>query len=163
MVPAICAGGSSSTASSRARPAAGRSVSDISRRPARRAARSCCFRAANSEETAASPTTPYPQSADSLAKVLTMAHSPAVTKAIIPVAGLGTRFLPATKAMPKEMLPVVDTPTIHYVVEEAASAGIRDVLLVTGRGKGSIVDYFDSNPALEAALEAKGDDDGLAA
>jgi len=92
-----------------------------------------------------------------------MAYSPAVTKAIIPVAGLGTRFLPATKATPKEMLPVVDRPTIHYVVEEAASAGIRDVLLVTGRGKGSIVDYFDSNPALEAALEAKGDDDGLAA
>ena len=92
-----------------------------------------------------------------------MAHSPAVTKAIIPVAGLGTRFLPATKATPKEMLPVVDRPTIHYVVEEAASAGIRDVLLVTGRGKGSIVDYFDSNPALETALEAKGDADGLAA
>jgi UTP--glucose-1-phosphate uridylyltransferase len=92
-----------------------------------------------------------------------MSHSPAVTKAIIPVAGLGTRFLPATKATPKEMLPVVDRPTIHYVVEEAASAGIRDVLLVTGRGKGSIVDYFDSNPALETALEAKGDDDGLAA
>jgi UTP--glucose-1-phosphate uridylyltransferase len=92
-----------------------------------------------------------------------MAHSPAVTKAIIPVAGLGTRFLPATKATPKEMLPVVDRPTIHYVVEEAASAGIRDVLLVTARGKGSIVDYFDSNPALEAALEAKGDADGLEA
>jgi UTP--glucose-1-phosphate uridylyltransferase len=91
-----------------------------------------------------------------------MAHSPAVTKAIIPVAGLGTRFLPATKAMPKEMLPVVDTPTIHYVVDEAARAGITDVLLVTGRGKRSIEDYFDSNPELEAALEAKGDAEGLA-
>jgi UTP--glucose-1-phosphate uridylyltransferase len=91
-----------------------------------------------------------------------MAHSPAVTKAIIPVAGLGTRFLPATKATPKEMLPVVDTPTIHYVVEEAATAGISDVLLVTGRGKHSIEDYFDSNTELEAALEAKGDADGLA-
>lgn len=92
-----------------------------------------------------------------------MAYSPTVTKAIIPVAGLGTRFLPATKSTPKEMLPVVDRPTIHYVVEEAATAGISDVLLVTGRGKGSIVDYFDSNPALETALEAKGDADGLAA
>jgi len=91
-----------------------------------------------------------------------MAHSPAVTKAIIPVAGLGTRFLPATKAMPKEMLPVVDTPTIHYVVDEASTAGISDVLLVTGRGKGSIVDYFDINPGLEEALEAKGDTEGLA-
>jgi UTP--glucose-1-phosphate uridylyltransferase len=91
-----------------------------------------------------------------------MAHSPAVTKAIIPVAGLGTRFLPATKAIPKEMLPVIDTPTIHYVVEEAATAGIGDVLLVTGRGKRSIEDYFDSNAELEAALEAKGDAAGLA-
>jgi UTP--glucose-1-phosphate uridylyltransferase len=91
-----------------------------------------------------------------------MAHSPAVTKAVIPVAGLGTRFLPATKAMPKEMLPVIDTPAIHYVVEEAVTAGIGDVLLVTGRGKRSIEDYFDRNTELEDALAAKGDDDGLA-
>jgi UTP--glucose-1-phosphate uridylyltransferase len=91
-----------------------------------------------------------------------MAHSPAVTKAVIPVAGLGTRFLPATKATPKEMLPVIDTPAIHYVVEEAVTAGIGDILLVTGRGKRSIEDYFDRNAELEAALTAKGDDAGLA-
>jgi UTP--glucose-1-phosphate uridylyltransferase len=91
-----------------------------------------------------------------------MAHSPAVTKAVIPVAGLGTRFLPATKATPKEMLPVIDTPTIHYVVEEAVTAGIGDVLLVTGRGKRSIEDYFDKNPELEEVLQAKGDEEGLA-
>ena len=91
-----------------------------------------------------------------------MAHSPAVTKAVIPVAGLGTRFLPATKATPKEMLPVIDTPAIHYVVEEAVTAGISDVLLVTGRGKGSIENYFDRNAELEEALAAKGDDVGLA-
>jgi UTP--glucose-1-phosphate uridylyltransferase len=92
-----------------------------------------------------------------------MAHAPAVTKAVIPVAGLGTRFLPATKATPKEMLPVIDTPTIHHVVDEAVTAGIGDVLFVTGRGKQSIEDYFDSNTELEAALEAKGDTAGLAA
>ena len=91
-----------------------------------------------------------------------MAHSPAVTKAVIPVAGLGTRFLPATKSTPKEMLPVIDTPAIHYVVEEAVTAGIGDVLLVTGRGKGAIENYFDKNAELEAALEAKGDEKGLA-
>jgi UTP--glucose-1-phosphate uridylyltransferase len=91
-----------------------------------------------------------------------MAHSQAVTKAVIPVAGLGTRFLPATKAMPKEMLPVIDTPAIHYVVEEAVTAGIGDVLLVTGRGKRSIEDYFDRNTELEDALAAKGDEAGLA-
>ncbi|MGH3275447.1 MAG: UTP--glucose-1-phosphate uridylyltransferase [Streptosporangiaceae bacterium] len=92
-----------------------------------------------------------------------MAHSPAVTKAIIPVAGLGTRFLPAAKATPKEMLPIIDTPAIHYVVDEAVRAGISDVLLVTGRGKRSIEDYFDSNTELAAALKAKGDAEGLAA
>jgi UTP--glucose-1-phosphate uridylyltransferase len=91
-----------------------------------------------------------------------MAHSPAVTKAVIPVAGMGTRFLPATKATPKEMLPVVDTPTIHYVVDEAVTAGISDVLLVTGRGKRAIEDYFDRNTELEDALKAKGDEAGLA-
>jgi UTP--glucose-1-phosphate uridylyltransferase len=84
-----------------------------------------------------------------------------VTKAVIPAAGLGTRFLPATKAMPKEMLPVVDTPTIQYVVEEAVAAGLGDILLVTGRGKGAIEDHFDRALELEEALEAKGDTDGL--
>ncbi len=86
----------------------------------------------------------------------------AVTKAVIPAAGLGTRFLPATKATPKEILPVIDTPTIQYIVEEAASAGLRDVLMITGRGKRSIEDYFDRNQELEEALEAKGDKEGLA-
>lgn len=79
-----------------------------------------------------------------------------VRKAVIPAAGLGTRFLPATKAVPKEMIPVVDRPTIQYVVEEAANAGIDDVLLILGRGKGSIAGHFDRSPELEAALEAGG-------
>ena len=86
----------------------------------------------------------------------------AVTKAVIPVAGLGTRFLPATKAIPKEMLPVVDKPAIQYVVEEAVSAGLHDILLVTGRSKGAIEDHFDRTPELEQALKAKGDDERLA-
>ena len=86
----------------------------------------------------------------------------AVSKAVIPAAGLGTRFLPATKATPKEILPVIDTPTIQYIVEEAVSAGLRDVLMITGRGKRSIEDYFDRNQELEEALEAKGDEQGLA-
>ena len=86
----------------------------------------------------------------------------AVTKAVIPVAGLGTRFLPATKAIPKEMLPVVDKPAIQYVVEEAVSAGLDDILLVTGRAKGAIEDHFDRAPELEQALQAKGDDERLA-
>jgi UTP--glucose-1-phosphate uridylyltransferase len=85
-----------------------------------------------------------------------------ITKAVIPAAGLGTRFLPATKATPKEMLPVVDTPAIQYVVEEAVSVGLRDVLMITGRGKRSIEDYFDRNKELEEVLEAKGDEEGLA-
>src|SRR5205823_5880219 len=79
------------------------------------------------------------------------------TKAVIPAAGLGTRFLPATKAVPKELLPVVDKPALEYIVEEAAAAGITDVLLVTGRGKSSMVDHFDRRPDLELQLEAKGD------
>ena len=79
-------------------------------------------------------------------------------KAVIPAAGLGTRFLPATKSTPKEMLPVVDKPAIQYVVEEAAAAGLDDVLLIIGRNKGSIEDHFDSAPEVERALEAKGDD-----
>lgn len=80
-----------------------------------------------------------------------------VRKAVIPVAGLGTRFLPATKAVPKELLPVVDTPAIEYIVAEAARAGVNDVLMVTGRGKGAIEDHFDRHFELEAALERKGD------
>ena len=84
------------------------------------------------------------------------------TKAVIPVAGLGTRFLPATKATPKEMLPVVDKPAIQYVVEEAVAAGLPDVLMVTGRNKKSIEDHFDRNIELEEALTKKGDLDRLA-
>ena len=85
-----------------------------------------------------------------------------VTKAVVPAAGLGTRFLPATKASPKEMLPVVDKPAIQYVVEEAARAGLTDLLLVTGRGKRAVEDHFDRMPELESALEAKGDTARLA-
>lgn len=80
-----------------------------------------------------------------------------VRKAVIPVAGLGTRFLPATKAVPKELLPVVDTPAIEYIVAEAARAGVDDVVMVTGRGKGAIEDHFDRHFELESALERKGD------
>jgi UTP--glucose-1-phosphate uridylyltransferase len=89
------------------------------------------------------------------------APGPAVVKAVIPAAGLGTRFLPATKATPKEMLPVVDRPAIQYVVEEAVRAGLTDVLMITGRGKRSLEDHFDRAWELEAALEAKGDKDRL--
>lgn len=85
-----------------------------------------------------------------------------VTKAVIPAAGLGTRFLPATKAMPKEMLPVVDKPAIQYVVAEAVRAGLNDVLMITGRNKRALEDHFDRVPSLEASLEAKGDDKKLA-
>ncbi|GAA3018301.1 UTP--glucose-1-phosphate uridylyltransferase GalU [Microbacterium dextranolyticum] len=82
-------------------------------------------------------------------------------KAVIPAAGLGTRFLPATKAMPKEMLPVVDKPAIQYVVEEAVSAGIDDVLIILGRNKNNISNHFDSVPELESNLTTKGDLDKL--
>jgi UTP--glucose-1-phosphate uridylyltransferase len=88
-------------------------------------------------------------------------RSNAVTKAVIPAAGLGTRFLPATKATPKEMLPVVDKPAIQYVVEEAVAAGLDDVLFITGRNKRSLEDHFDRALELEAALEAKGDEERL--
>lgn len=84
-------------------------------------------------------------------------------KAVIPAAGLATRFLPATKAVPKELLPVVDKPVLQYIVEEAAAAGIHDILLITGRGKTSMVDHFDRQPFLEARLEEKGDKERLAA
>lgn len=79
-----------------------------------------------------------------------------VKKAIIPAAGLGTRFLPATKAQPKEMLPIVDKPTIQYIVEEAIQSGIEDIIIVTGRGKTAIEDHFDKSYELEATLDAKG-------
>ena len=83
--------------------------------------------------------------------------NPRVRKAVIPAAGLGTRFLPATKAMPKEMLPVVDKPAIQYVVEEAVSVGLNDVLMITGRNKRALEDHFDRVPSLESTLSDKGD------
>lgn len=78
-----------------------------------------------------------------------------INKAIIPAAGLGTRFLPATKAMPKEMLPIVDKPTIEYIVEEAINSGIEDIIIVTGKGKRAIEDHFDNSFELEKSLEKK--------
>lgn len=86
----------------------------------------------------------------------------APTKAVIPVAGLGTRFLPATKAMPKEMLPLVDKPVIQYVVEESVRSGLIDILFITGRDKYALENHFDSAEALESRLEEKGDDEKLA-
>ncbi|WMJ81173.1 UTP--glucose-1-phosphate uridylyltransferase GalU [Clostridium sp. MB40-C1] len=79
-----------------------------------------------------------------------------VKKAIIPAAGLGTRFLPATKAQPKEMLPIVDKPTIQYIIEEAVASGIEEILIITGRNKRAIEDHFDKSIELENQLEAKG-------
>ena len=84
-----------------------------------------------------------------------------IRKAVLPAAGLGTRFLPATKAQPKEMLPIVDKPTIQYVVEEAAASGIEDIIVVTGRGKNAIEDHFDRSLELQIALERKGNDGQL--
>ncbi|MBM9505078.1 UTP--glucose-1-phosphate uridylyltransferase GalU [Actinacidiphila acididurans] len=92
-----------------------------------------------------------------------MTHSRTrINKAVIPAAGLGTRFLPATKATPKEMLPVVDKPAIQYVVEEAVSARLSDVLMITGRNKRALEDHFDRNYELEEALTRKGDESRLA-
>lgn len=85
-----------------------------------------------------------------------------VRTAVIPAAGLGTRFLPASKAIPKEMIPVVDKPTIQYIVEEAVASGIEDILIIVSDGKEAIADHFDRLTGLEAALEAKGKDDDLA-
>src|SRR6187549_4272727 len=82
--------------------------------------------------------------------------TPRIRKAVFPVAGLGTRFLPATKASPKEMLPIVDKPLIQYAVEEAVSAGITDLIFITGRAKRAIEDHFDKAYELEAELQAKG-------
>lgn len=84
-----------------------------------------------------------------------------IRKAVIPAAGYGTRFLPATKATPKEMLPIVDKPTIQYIVEEAMASGIEELLIVSGHGKRAIEDHFDSAPALEAELRRKGKTDLL--
>lgn len=84
-----------------------------------------------------------------------------IRKAVIPAAGYGTRFLPATKATPKEMLPIVDKPTIQYIVEEALASGIEDILIISGHGKRAIEDHFDSAPALEHELERKGKQDLL--
>ena len=84
-----------------------------------------------------------------------------IKKAIIPAAGLGTRFLPATKAMPKEMLPILDKPTIQYIVEEAARAGIEDIIIVTGKHKRAIEDHFDNQKELEMILQEKGKTDLL--
>ena len=85
-----------------------------------------------------------------------------IKKAVIPAAGYGTRFLPATKATPKEMLPIVDKPTIQYIVEEAKASGIEDILIISGHGKRAIEDHFDSAPALEMELAKKGKDSLLA-
>jgi UTP--glucose-1-phosphate uridylyltransferase len=85
-----------------------------------------------------------------------------IRKAVIPAAGFGTRFLPATKSQPKEMLPVVDTPVIQYVVEEAVASGIRDIIIVIGRGKRAIEEYFDRNFELEGQLAEKGQSEMLA-
>ena len=85
-----------------------------------------------------------------------------IKKAILPVAGLGTRFLPITKAQPKEMLPIVDKPILHYLVEEAVNSGIEEIVIVTGRGKRSIEDYFDYSIELESNLVEKGKEDLLA-
>ena len=79
-----------------------------------------------------------------------------IRKAIIPAAGLGTRFLPATKAQPKEMLPIVDKPTLQYIIEEAIASGIEEILIITGRNKKSIEDHFDRSVELELELEKKG-------
>src|SRR5919107_1813644 len=84
-----------------------------------------------------------------------------IRRAVTPAAGLGTRFLPATKAQPKEMLPLIDKPAIQYVVEEAVRAGLTDILIITGRGKRSIEDHFDRSIELEYFLEDKGKFDEL--
>src|SRR5215471_6769719 len=85
-----------------------------------------------------------------------------ITKAVIPAAGFGTRMLPAAKSIPKEMLPILDRPTIQYVVQEAADAGLTDILMVTSRDKKAIEDHFDRSPELETRLAASGKDPLLA-
>jgi UTP--glucose-1-phosphate uridylyltransferase len=90
-----------------------------------------------------------------------MKQNQTVRKAVIPAAGLGTRFLPVTKSMPKEMLPIIDKPVIHYVVEEAVKSGINDIIIITGRGKRAIEDYFDGAPELEMRLRAQNKEEAL--
>jgi len=90
-----------------------------------------------------------------------MTKKQSIHKAVIPAAGLGTRFLPVTKSMPKEMLPIVDKPVIHYVVEEAVKSGIDDIIIITGRGKRAIEDYFDAAPELEMRLKDQHKDAAL--
>src|SRR6476659_4669660 len=91
-----------------------------------------------------------------------MSQRKRVRKAVLPVAGLGTRFLPATKAIPKEMLPLVDTPSIQLIVEECVAAGIEEIIFVTARGKSAIEDHFDRAGELESLLERRGKSDDLA-
>jgi UTP--glucose-1-phosphate uridylyltransferase len=98
----------------------------------------------------------------SAANSTAISNRPRARKAVIPAAGLGTRFAPATKAIPKELLPVVDIPALEYIVAEAAREQLHDVLIITGRGKNAIEDHFDAAPELEAALEKKGDSVRLA-
>jgi UTP--glucose-1-phosphate uridylyltransferase len=98
----------------------------------------------------------YPRSVVSQRREIMSQKPKRVRKAVLPVAGLGTRFLPATKAMPKEMLPIVDKPLIQYAVEECIASGIEDIIFVTGRRKSAIEDHFDSAPELEAFLEERG-------
>jgi len=90
-----------------------------------------------------------------------MKKNHSIHKAVIPAAGLGTRFLPVTKSMPKEMLPIIDKPVIHYVVEEAVNSGIDDIIIITGRGKRAIEDYFDAAPELEMRLKDQHKDSTL--
>ena len=82
-------------------------------------------------------------------------HMKNIKKVVIPVAGFGTRFLPATKSTPKEMFPIIDKPLVHFSVEEAIQAGVQDIIFVISRSKNSIVDYFDHTPELESELEKK--------
>lgn len=89
-------------------------------------------------------------------KIISQIFMQKIRKCIIPAAGFGTRFLPATKAQPKEMLPIVDKPVIQYLVEEAVSAGIKDIMIVTGRGKQAIENHFDASFELEKTLVEKG-------
>lgn len=107
-------------------------------------------------------TTPEAGSVAALPNVPATGSGQRARKAVIPAAGLGTRFIPATKAVPKELLPVVDVPALEYIVAEAGREGLSDVLVVTGRGKDAIENHFDAAPEVEAALEKKGDTERLA-
>src|SRR5688572_19560550 len=99
-------------------------------------------------------TTPWRPRRVSVMRARAMADQP-LRKVVVPAAGLGTRFLPATKAIPKEMLPIVDKPTLQYIVEEAVAAGVQDLVLINGRGKGAIEDHFDVGFELETTLSER--------